>query len=108
MLGKLARDHKVDVLMMSGDYTAHDVAADSHDPKVIAWHDTIVKDIYNYLFESFIKNYFGKTAWVIPAFGNNDYKTHWGYPRTEEEKLDFYAFSFKKFFEDQPKNFASP
>jgi len=89
--------------MMSGDYTSHDVATRSSNPETIEQHYKILKDIYSHLFEGYIKRYFSD-ANLVPAIGNNDYKVHYGYPKTEEEKADFYQFAFDEYFLKQGKN----
>jgi len=59
MLAKLAHDHNVDVLIMAGDFTSHDIATKSNDTKVIEHHYSVLKEIYTLLFDGYIKNFFG-------------------------------------------------
>ena len=48
-------DSKPDVVLMSGDYTSHDVATKSTEEFTIAQHYSILKDIYSHLFEGYVK-----------------------------------------------------
>lgn len=89
---------------MSGDYTSHDVATKSTDPTIVEHHYNVSKEIYNHLYEGLVKNYFGSQSIIMPAFGNNDYKRHYGYPLNSDEKSDFYNFAYGKFFTTQPVN----
>jgi len=84
MFTKLA-DSKPDVVLMSGDYTSHDVATKSTEEFTLAQHYSILKDIYSHLFEGYIKRYFPNSN-LVPAIGNNDYKRHYGYPLDAAEK----------------------
>lgn len=90
VFSKINRDNKPDVLLMAGDYTSHDVASKSQDDSVIAYHYSVLKEIYQHLFDGYVRSYFGYETDVLPAFGNNDYKVHYGYPTTTETQQDFY------------------
>lgn len=93
MFAKLSNEFKPDVVLMSGDYTSHDVATKSTNQFTVDQHYQILKEIYTHLFEGYIKRYFSN-SYLVPAIGNNDYKKHYGYPMSTEDKQDFYSFAF--------------
>ena len=42
--------------------------------------------------------HFGNDVEIVATFGNNDYKTHYGFPITPADKQEFYSFTFDRFF----------
>jgi hypothetical protein len=85
---------KVDVLLVTGDHTAHSVSAKDDDPTGTEY--TAVK---NNIAQSFnlLKEYFPDTV-ILPAIGNNDGRFH-DSAIDEQSKTDYYQFLYDLWFD---------
>ena len=92
------QDH-LDLIVMSGDYAAHGLAAYPNQKD----HYQQLKEIHTKLFE-FTKAKFPNTP-IIPAIGNNDPKWHNQFALDEKE--DYYNFLFNLWFESHPVSYSN-
>ena len=89
-----------DVIIASGDYTGHDIAA-----KKGKAHENyaILKATISDCFSQYIGALFPNTI-VIPAIGNNDAKWHYEFPLTKEDSQEYYGFLFDLWFDQLKGN----
>jgi len=80
----------IDVLLVSGDFTGHDIAAKrgKADENYI-----MLKSVISSCFAQYIDPSFSKTI-IIPTIGNNDAKFHYEFPQTGEEADEYYGFLY--------------
>jgi len=85
---------EMDVIVVTGDFNGHSVAADPNDPD---WKQTysLLLDTYAGLNQLFVE-YFPNTI-VLPAFGNNDNEYH-DNPTLDAEAEFFYDFVYRMWF----------
>lgn len=89
-----------DVIVVSGDYTAHDIAAKRGRANA---NYAMLKSIINQCFTQYMGPLFPKAV-VVPAIGNNDVKFHYEFPTTEEDREDYYGFLYNLWFEQMDAN----
>lgn len=89
-----------DVILVSGDYTAHDIAA----KKGVA-HDnySVLKATIADCFGQYIGPLFPNSV-ILPAIGNNDAKWHYQFPLTQDESDEYYGFLYDLWFNQMPTN----
>lgn len=80
-----------DIILLPGDFVAHDIAADAHDN--ITGNFTLVKDTISKVFQE-IRSFY-PNALILPTLGNNDVKNHYQ-PPTDLEKEDYYNFLYQE------------
>jgi hypothetical protein len=91
LLGKLKEvAGDVDIMLVSGDYTAHDISAKRG---VKDSNFSMLKSVITACFAQYIDPLFPDTI-IIPAIGNNDVEFHYEFPTTEEEAEHYYGFLF--------------
>jgi len=90
----------IDVILVSGDYTAHDIASKRgrSEPNY-----AMLKSIISQNFAQYINPLFPDSI-VIPAIGNNDVKFHYEFPTTEEDIEDYYGFLYNLWWEQLEAN----
>lgn len=80
----------IDVIMVGGDYTAHDIAAKRGvKPANYAMLKSIIADCFSQYIAPMFPN-----SIVIPTIGNNDVKFHYEFPTTPEEAEEYYGFLY--------------
>ena len=87
---------KVDVLLVTGDHTAHGVSAEEDDDHSGAEYEAVKNNIK----QSFdlLKEYFPDTI-ILPAIGNNDGRFD-DSAIDESSKTDYYQFLYELWFEN--------
>jgi hypothetical protein len=89
-----------DVILVSGDYTAHDVASKRG---ITDANYSMLKSIISQVFAQYINPMFPDSI-IIPAIGNNDVKFHYEFPITEEESNEYYGFLYDLWWEQLETN----
>ena len=98
---KMAKDYKIDVLLINGDLVGHEIAvkpALNLTDEQTEQHYKILKDILQTVSNEFVVDNF-PDAVVLPTLGNNDVKFHYQFPTTKELANDYYGHVFKNFVE---------
>ena len=93
------RFDKVDILLVTGDHTAHNVSAKDDDAQGLEY-----EAVKNNIAESFklLAEFFPDTV-ILPAIGNNDGRYH-DSAIDETSKADYYKFLFDLWFKNFPGN----
>ena len=89
-----------DVILVSGDFAAHDVAAKRGQAEP---HYDILKSIISQDFNQYIGAMFPNSS-IIPTIGNNDVKYHYEYPLNEDDSHDYYGFLYDLWWNQVPGN----
>ena len=75
-----------DIVLMAGDFIGHGIPIKGKlDPKDEETHFNVLKDTMTDLFSNYITPYLSNSV-VLPVFGNNDGKYHYGYATNEVQK----------------------
>lgn len=82
-----------DVILASGDYAAHDIAAKRG---VAQPHYELLTSIITQAFDQYISTF--NTSVLIPTIGNNDVKFHYEFPRTPEDSEEYYGYLYDLWF----------
>ena len=89
-----------DVILVNGDFAAHDIAAkrDKAEP-----HYDILQSVITQSFNQHIGAIFPKSV-VIPTIGNNDVMYHYEFPINEEHHNEYYGFLYNLWWNQVPGN----
>lgn len=93
-----------DIVLMAGDFIGHGIPIKGKlEPKDEETHFNELRDTMTDLFTNYITAYLSNSV-VLPVFGNNDGKYHYGYATNEVQKQELYDPFFDLWFEHHPGN----
>jgi hypothetical protein len=101
MMGKVKEvAGDADIMLVSGDYTAHDISAKREvaDPKY-----SLLRSAITACFAQYIDPFFVNTT-ILAAIGNNDVEFHYEYPRTHKSSDYYYSFLYNLWWNDLETN----